>query len=616
MAAPPGAENWHGMYPYSLRFGSSDRSEYEAERFWFHDAIHYPNAVAPFDATILHFAQMALSQYNTRHFLVPAALGIDFRIHNGYVYMSPIAVEDAAVVENRSRAFARRAGAYYREWEEKYASWQERVARVIADIAETDFTPLPHEEPEGLVLEGDGSGSSYRIISAYHRLLDLLLLLWQYHFEMLNISYAAYLDFFDHCKQLFPGLDDTVIVQMISGIEVDLYRPDEELRRLAQLALDKDVAGLIDPDDPPGTVRRLRSSAQGQAWYEEWRAAHDPWFEIHSGTGFAHTDPCWADHSEIPLGFIKTYAGCAVDGRVPRRDIAARAAARDSVIARHGAMLAGSEQETFLAGQRLAAKVFHYVENHNFHIEHRGHSAFFRKVRELARLFVDAGFIRSIDDIFMLTRHEVEDALFDLCTAWACGAPAAGSGHWPAVVAERRAVLRALADGRPAPAFGPAPAVVTEPFTVMLYGIDETKIGDWLSNLDPASGHGDPDVSGEAMHGLGVSAGIAEGPVRIVRSEGDLSAVEPGDVVVAATMVPAWSPVLARAAAVLTDVGGVMSHGAILCREFGVPSVAALGVATAQLRTGQMLRVDGGTGQVTVLSGNGRSRGERNHSRA
>ncbi len=67
--------------------------------------------------------------------------------------------------------------------------------------------------------------------------------MWQYHFEFLNLGYAAYLDYFVFCKQVFPNIPDLAIAKMVAGIEVDLFRPDQELRKLARSAV---AAGLGD----------------------------------------------------------------------------------------------------------------------------------------------------------------------------------------------------------------------------------------------------------------------------------------------------------------------------------------------------------------------------------
>jgi pyruvate,water dikinase len=83
----------------------------------------------------------------------------------------------------------------------------------------------------------------------------------------------------------------------------------------------------------------------------------------------------------------------------------------------------------------------------------------------------------------------------------------------------------------------------------------------------------------------------------------DFALMHTGDVLVAAITTPAWTPLFARAAAVVTDVGGPLSHGSIVAREYGIPAVLGTGAATKRIRSGQVIVVDGSAG--TVILGNG-----------
>ncbi len=104
--------------------------------------------------------------------------------------------------------------------------------------------------------------------------------------------------------------------------------------------------------------------------------------------------------------------------------------------------------------------------------------------------------------------------------------------------------------------------------------------------------------------GTGVSPGVHEGVVRVLDSPvgADLRS---GEVLVAATTDPGWTPLFLLAGALVMEVGGVVSHGAVVAREYGIPAVAAVPDATRRLRTGQRVRVDGGTGVVQVLDEEG-----------
>ncbi len=81
------------MYPYQYHFTKDDaEAAYESSQIWYYDGLHYPEPHYPFDLIWDEAWYLALSQYNTRHWLIPPAMGIDHRIVNGYVYISPVAV--------------------------------------------------------------------------------------------------------------------------------------------------------------------------------------------------------------------------------------------------------------------------------------------------------------------------------------------------------------------------------------------------------------------------------------------------------------------------------------------------------------------------------------------
>jgi pyruvate,water dikinase len=107
-----------------------------------------------------------------------------------------------------------------------------------------------------------------------------------------------------------------------------------------------------------------------------------------------------------------------------------------------------------------------------------------------------------------------------------------------------------------------------------------------------------------ALLGLGVSSGVVEGRARVVTDlgAGDL---EPGDILVTAHTDPSWSPVFVAIAGLVTEVGGLMTHGAVVAREYGLPAVVSVDGATRTIRDGQRIRVDGSAGIVEILDEGG-----------
>jgi rifampicin phosphotransferase len=101
-----------------------------------------------------------------------------------------------------------------------------------------------------------------------------------------------------------------------------------------------------------------------------------------------------------------------------------------------------------------------------------------------------------------------------------------------------------------------------------------------------------------AIVGQPASPGRATGPVRIVTGAGDFDRFQPGEVLVARATAPAWTPLFARAVAVVTDGGTLAAHASLVAREYGIPAVVATGDATTRLADGQVVTVDGGAGTV------------------
>ncbi|MDR2999287.1 MAG: phosphoenolpyruvate synthase, partial [Microbacterium sp.] len=108
------------------------------------------------------------------------------------------------------------------------------------------------------------------------------------------------------------------------------------------------------------------------------------------------------------------------------------------------------------------------------------------------------------------------------------------------------------------------------------------------------------DDSGPVLHGTGGSGGQVTAPARVLGGTADFASFQPGEVLVASITTPAYTPLFALAAGVVTDIGGVLSHGSIVAREYGIPAVLGTGTATKRISTGDVLTVNGATGTVRL----------------
>ena len=591
LKTPKGAEGWQDLYPYYLVFQDNQRKAEEA-KFWFCDSQHWPNVFKPFEVIGVEFASRCLGAYNTRHYIVPPANGIDFRIHMGYNYFSPVGVAPE-LIPDRVPHFLERAGHYFQNWGELLESWKKKVLKNIEEIDAINFEVLPDMVPLEDIKNGVGMDPSVKMFEDYDRLINLVYRNWEHHFEFLNLGYVAYLDFFMFCKEAFPGIPDLAIAKMVMGVDSVLFRPDDELKDLADLAVKLGLtAQFAGHQSAEKTLAAVAAAPKGAEWIAAFEKAQDPWFNYTVGNGFYGTDVYWRDNLDLPVGYIADYVERAAKGEQLHRPKDALIAERDRIAGEYAEALSGEAMETFQGKLGLARAVYPYVEDHNFYIEHWTMGVFWRKVRQLGQLLADQGFWANAEDILYIDRNRVREVLFDYASAWAVGTEPIGPSYWPAEIARRAKIINALAQNRPAPAFNEPPAEISEPFTVMLWGITTEQVQQWL---------GADSGNKNELKGMAASGGVVEGKARVIFSPDQLGELEQGEILVAPVTAPSWGPVFGKISATVTDIGGMMSHAAIVCREYGLPAVTGTGSASTTIKTGMTLRVDGTNGTVEII---------------
>ncbi len=150
-------------------------------------------------------------------------------------------------------------------------------------------TELPKYVPDDKVFPAPtGCYESYDLIESFDKLVNQMFKGWQYHFEMLNLTYLAYLMFGDVSRKLFPGISESAIGKMVAGAYVSMFRPEEELCRLARLAVSSDGVGSIlkSTKSAAEKIAELQQSEAGKNWLAEYEKSSDPWFYVSCGSGW------------------------------------------------------------------------------------------------------------------------------------------------------------------------------------------------------------------------------------------------------------------------------------------------------------------------------------------
>ena len=579
------------MYPYYAVFDER-RRDTDEHRFWFWNSMHFPVPMPAFYVVCIDSPYQAVGSWQNRVFAVPPAMGIDYRAVNGYIYISGNPVTDPAKIAERAGFFQRRAGYYYANWAELYAKWRTKMEALIAELDRLKVPALPEYEPDEVAFEDDRNTAFYEVLDAYGRCLRLGDLMWQHHFEFLLLGYGAYATFADLCKANLPDIPDQHIAQMVAGIDVLLFRPDAELRRLAGRAVETGVAGaFVEGRTPVEIEAELVESEAGRAWLAELEQVKDPWFNMATGDGLTHDYRSWFDDPSIPYASLIGHVAALESGEAVARPTEEIERERDRLVEEYGALLPDEARGPWLDLLALSRTVFPYVEEHKFFCDYWFLTRWWNKIREFGALLAEHDFLEDGEDVFQLSRHEVATALDELVLTWATGGVALGPKHWPPIAARRKALLERLGEWTPPPALGEAPEAITDPMTIMLWGVTTDRVREWARQQD----------GGSELNGAPASPGVVEGVARVVRSVAEIADIRDGDILVCGSTSPAWAPIFPKLKATVTDVGGVMSHAAIVCREYGLPAVVGTGRATGRIRTGQRIRVDGTSGVVTLL---------------
>jgi pyruvate,water dikinase len=332
-------------------------------------------------------------------------------------------------------------------------------------------------------------------------------------------------------------------------------RRDETLRRLVLEADAVEVAARC----RRGELGRFGDAVQGVL------ARHG-----HRLIGRDLSFPTWRERPEVIVEMVRKLV-CANRLPTAQERHEKRESLRERVLQRISAGPGGLvRREVFMRGLSWCQEYYAVRENMRYYAD-----AFLAAVRGVALtgadLLVQSGMLHQREDVFYLTEAELRAALGDL----AAGRVAAGAQGDAARARKREYEAFRLAA---------APEIVT---------------GD---EPEPACAMPSPPPPREnvLLRGLGVSPGRVRGPARVVRTVDELQALRAGEVIVAPMTDPSWTSLLALGGALVLEVGGLLSHGAIVARELGIPAVVDVTSATSLLATGDLLAVDGFAGTVGV----------------
>lgn len=563
-----------------VRFPEAD----EIDGFWAQDRIHAPRPLSPL-AFDLITDTLAIG-FTRAHVEYGAPLDMFTRQVNHYLYSSLRPVTDEAELARRAERYAelpRMLDEVGPRWAQE---WQPRLIDQVHTDRVRDYRPLTNDE---LADELEHQRQS---------MLDQ----WTIH-GRINFGTVAGARFADFYTETFEPFDASEPYQLLQGFITQTVRASQELWSLSRLvrssptlsellarpddqvlsALDlpspPDAPLPVDVDDDASSGTDASPGAETAAFGRRFQAFLDV-YGWRSDAVYDVADVTWREDPSIPLDSLRGYLGLD-DSHDPDLAFARAAARREELLAQARATLADDPERSATFERYYEAGRHNLVitEDHAFWIDQSGVANIRRFLLQVGeRLVADGGLDRA-DDVFYLHRPEVDDAL-------------RYGGDRRAVVAERRASLAAAARTQAPATLGtpPAPAASTQAMDPLLDAIAVRLAG----RRPPQEVTADTRL----LTGHAASGGVATGTARVVRSLADAAKLGPGEILVCEMTLPPWVPLFAVAAAVVADTGGLMSHCAIVAREFGLPAVVGTQHGTRIIVDGATITVDGDKGEV------------------
>ena len=560
--------------------------EGERELLWILDDLHCPNPVSPLFFDIGGW--WLTCDHMFRRFGTPFACDWIAKNINGYVYTAAIPADPDVHAEAteyqaryvprapRTRDHAEKIGAYLDWTLPHYAEnfldwWRERLR--------------PEMERNFAYLDGYDTERA--------RLVELAVLLedaidihdrhWKLHWMLNFAQFSATLTLNDTIREVCGEVDLGLPGRLQSSVDDRNWDSIEALWRMKEeVKTDDKLAAAFAAQNGADVLRALEASECGRRFLRE---RVDPYrLEFGNRSMWPHefAYPTWREQPVPIVEAVRSYLESDYD--YPRAIEAVRRDLDEAVRELLEPVPAGESRDRLHTALDRAMGMNSLTPDHHFFID-QGTNARLRLVLvAIGRKLVEAGLLDDPEDVIFLRYNELR-----LLMASPASLDAAE------LVSLRRDEREEAFRLRPPEWVGTATA--------------EALAFPYLTNWGfPERFYRDKRVAHQTLTGLPASPGVVEGPARIVDSPEEFDSVREGDVLVCKMTNPAWVVVFTKIVGLVTDSGGVVSHPAVISREFGIPAVVGTSVATERIKTGDRIRVNGSTGIVELLERDGRAR--------
>ena len=546
-----------------------EKKDIEMSPAWFLDATHsVPPWTPMFGWFWVNFCRHGM-QYGAEKLSLPTVKGWDWRFKDGGGYLTLLLVDSEEEKKEREAKFREGIRPFIENYGEVWQGFVDEMLKRYETIKSFDYD----------------AATNIELLDKFEEVIDTCRRMWEIHMYMMYGTYTPYVLFESMAKELV-GIDDThpTFHKLMSGFDNESFRVDNMLHKFSLMLKDMGLDQVVALTPSNAMIEELSKSDKGKEFLKKF----DEFLEQKAGWRMERMAeinvPTWEEDPSPAFNAIKMYLKSGKDFDLEKE----RARAEKERKATEAEVLEKVSQDQrgwFSILLKVAQNSSMFSEEHNHYLDLYTHAMIRKVVKEIGDRFAKSGTINDPDDIFFLIPDEVRRAGIN-----------PDKFKLDDIVAERKAEWKSWSEN------GNPPAILKEGFTM------EDAVGVLAQSMDPIAlkvvvGNmpvPKPELKAD-LYGICGSPGVTEGVARIIHKEEELERIKEGDILVAASTSPSWTPVFSLISGAVVDRGGSLSHAAIVGREYGIPVVINTFEGTQKIKEGQRIKIDANLGAVYLL---------------
>jgi phosphohistidine swiveling domain-containing protein len=544
--------------------------DFQTSPAWFLDGTHsVPPWTPMFGWFWINFCRHGM-QYGAERLSLPTVKGWDWRYKDGGGYLTLLFVKTEEERREREARFREAIKPFIDDFETMWHGYRDELLALYEPIKTIDLDKATSTEQ----------------LETFEKAIVAARRMWEIHFYLMYGTYTAFVLFENMTRQMF-GFDDTHpdFHALTSGYDNKSFQIDKDLLELAKKAKAMGLDNVFSVNVASEMRKHLEAAANGPEFLKDFDAfmADEAGWRLERMAEL--NIPTWAEDPTPAFNMIKMSLEKGIDYNL-EEERKKREIERVETEKRLMEKVPPEARSWFKMILSVAQKSAAFSEEHNHYCELMCHSLIRRTLLGMGRRWVQSGAIDAVDDMFFLFPDEVRKA-----------------GINPDMFNMRPVVERRRKEWNEWVARGNPPALMTPDFSLemAMKGLVESMDPIALKVVVGSMPVARPELKAD-LYGVCGSPGVAEGNVKVVWTEAELSKIQKGDILVAPTTSPSWTPVFGILAGVIVDRGASLSHAAIVGREYGVPVIMNVFEGTAKLKDGMRVRMDANMGTVFITN--------------